>query len=279
MISRIAISRLVNLVKTVFRKEFLTLRRYPLSVASQLLVPLTTIIPVVLLGATFSENGQVPGFAEYVGSSEYQAFLIFGALLLLFNEAMLFNPSRFVRNEMLLGTLEQLWVSPTRIKIVVSCNSLFGIGLILAAYGCTFLLASAIFRFDIVVLNLGLLALFLVLNVLLFYGIGLIFAGMVLLWRQTKIPFLLNSIFYLFSGATYSLEILPTPLKTISFCLPYTYSVDLFRAILMGTRPLIPLGYEILVIFCWTVMSLLLGNYIFNLMVRKVYQRGTVGQY
>ena len=69
--------------RAIARKELLVFRRYRLNAVNQVLQPLyQTLIPGVLLGATFAIGGQALGLAETTGTTDLTGYLFLGMLAL-----------------------------------------------------------------------------------------------------------------------------------------------------------------------------------------------------
>ena len=69
--------------RAIARKELLVFRRYRLNAVNQVLQPLyQTLIPGLLLGATFAVGGQALGLAETAGTTDLAGYLFLGMLAL-----------------------------------------------------------------------------------------------------------------------------------------------------------------------------------------------------
>jgi ABC-2 type transport system permease protein len=65
----------------------------------------------------------------------------------------------------------------------------------------------------------------------------------------------------------------------ISLAIPLTYGFDAVRAILIKTQSIIPVPYEIGLLFVFMVLMIWFGLRVFASMELKVRTRGTLGQH
>jgi ABC-2 type transport system permease protein len=70
---------------------------------------------------------------------------------------------------------------------------------------------------------------------------------------------------FLFSGALFAFNSVPEFMQIIMLCNPFTYSVDLFRAVLLGVS-FFPFGIDLLVIAIFGMTLILIGAQSFNKM-------------
>jgi ABC-2 type transport system permease protein len=72
---------------------------------------------------------------------------------------------------------------------------------------------------------------------------------------------------------------LPKWLLPISLALPLTYGFDAVRGWLLGTRTLLPLSAEIVLLIVFMFLMIGAGLLAFRALERRVRMRGTLGQH
>jgi len=77
---------------------------------------------------------------------------------------------------------------------------------------------------------------------------------------EAPISSTLTVIFSFFCGIVIPVYFLPKPLIYFSYAIPYTWTIDLFRASLLPTNPLLPPSQEFLILLISTVLCLALGK-------------------
>jgi ABC-2 type transport system permease protein len=83
----------------------------------------------------------------------------------------------------------------------------------------------------------------------------------------------------LFSGSNFPVTALPRWLLPVSLALPLTYGFDAVRGWLLGTKTLMPLVTESLLMVVFMVLMLWVGTWVFKLLERRVRMKGTLGQH
>ena len=112
------------------------------------------------------------------------------------------------------------------------------------------------------------------------YGFGFAFAALVLIMREANTMVDVSSfLMQIFSGANFPVNALPRWLLPISLALPLTYGFDAVRGWLLGTRTLLPIGWEIVLMIVFMFVMLAVVLVAFRALERHVRKLGTLGQY
>ena len=83
----------------------------------------------------------------------------------------------------------------------------------------------------------------------------------------------------LFSGSNFPVNALPRFLMPVALALPLTYGLDNVRARLIGTTPLLPLNWEMVLLLVFMFVMLWIGTAAFHSLERRVRRLGTLGQH
>jgi ABC-2 type transport system permease protein len=263
----------------IVRKDWKQYWRYPLNAISTILQPVIWLAPVYFMGKAFSIDGKAVGFAQYSGTTDYMSFLIFGAVLGNFVNAVFWGMGYALKNDMDSGVMESNWLTPIpRLLILVgrSVTNLFvtavtSLGMLII---CRFVFG---FRPSGDVLH----AVMAILPMLIgLYGFGFAFAALVLMIREANTLVDLSSwMVQVFSGADFPVTILPKWLLPISLLIPLTYGLDAARGVLLKTNTILPIGTEIVLLVIFMFVMLWLGSWIFHRVERRVRMLGTLGQH
>lgn len=260
-------------------KDWQQFWRYPLNALSHVLQPLIWVTPAFFMGQAFSVNGQAQGFAGYAGTSDYISFMLLGMVLSNFINSVFWGIGYALKNDMDAGVLESNWLTPTPRPVLLIGRTLTSLFTTTILSIVMLLIAALLFGFRPT--GNALHALAPVLPMLLgLYGFGMAFAAVVLLMRDANTLVDMGSFLVtLFSGSQFPVQALPRFMLPIALALPLTYGFDAARGILLKTRTLLPIPYEIgLLVFFMLVMTWV-GVRVFNRMERVVRQKGTLGQY
>ena len=253
--------------------------RYPLNAFSQVMNPLIFLSPVYFLGQAFSVNGQAKGFEAYSGTSDYISFILLGTVLNNFIMTVFWGIGYALKNDMDAGVLESNWLMPISRPLLLVGRTLTSLLITTLTSLGMLLVAGLLFGFHPT--GSAALALVPVLPMLIgLYGFGIAFGAIVLLMRDANALVDMSSYLVgLFSGSQFPVQSLPGFLMPISLAIPLTYGFDAVRAILIKTQSIIPVPYEIGLLFVFMVLMIWFGLRVFASMELKVRTRGTLGQH
>lgn len=264
----------------IARKELRMARRYPLNLANEVLQPLYQfLLPSMLLGATFFVGGRALGLEASTGTSDLAGYLFLGMLVAGLIATGFWELAFSFKREMDTGTLEPLFLTPTRPETLLLGRALSGMliavvsGLILLGIA-TLLLGAAVAGAVVVAVPA------LVLAAISMVGIGFFVAAGVLLLREPN--FFVDSTNFVFSmlcGTAFPVIVLPPFLRWIAYLLPPTYALDLIRSSGLGTRTLLPPAVEWILLAGLAAASVVAGRWIFLRTERRMRIQGTLGQH
>jgi len=177
------------------------------------------------------DGAAVATFASFAGTTNYAAFIAIGTTFWMWFNAMLWGLGGALRGEQLRGTLESNWLAPVpRVFLLLGAfwaDALQGLFILLVSYFTIYLvygvkvLGSAWHLVVVVLISMPSI-----------YGIGMIFASLVLLAKEINaFIFFVRGIMTVFCGITYPLAVLPAWMRAISQSLPLTHSIHALRTV------------------------------------------------
>lgn len=88
-----------------------------------------------------------------------------------------------------------------------------------------------------------------------------------------------NFVLGLVSGRDFPVAVLPRAVAVLSFLLPLTYGYDGIRAVLRGTRSLLPLPVQAVVIVAFMGFTILVGQYALRRLEYRTRVEGSLAQH
>ena len=262
------------------KRELLIRCRYPDWLVAMLLWPILmptfTVFAVQALAGPDNSGGEL--FAELTGTSDYIGFVFIGIVMWTWLNTVLWQVGGTLRTEQRRGTLEPNWVTPaSRLAIM------FGAGLTnmissLMTVAVSLIFCKLVWHIDLTFSPL--LGLVFLLSTAAIYGLGLIFASLVLLVRElnSAVNFV-RGMFMVFCGMTYPISVMPHWMQSVAKALPLTYSIHLIRRVGLAGAGYRDVSGAFWILFAFAA-SLLIGGYVlFITMDRIVSRKGTLGQY
>jgi len=261
----------------IARKDILHFTRYPMNALFRIVEPVMWLTPVYFLGKSFEAPNGNSGFAAYTGVADYMSFILLGAVLNGYVSAVFWGMGFSLKSEMDSGVLESNWLAPVPRPLFLAGQTLASL-LLTTINGAVMLALSAAFFGFSVGGNL-LPALAVVVPMLIgLYGFGFAFAGIVLLLKDANtLVDVSNFVVSILSGSQFPVQVLPRYLLLVSLALPLTYGYDTVRGLLLGTKTLLPIRYEIAILLVFMVVMVVVGNVVFRAVERRCRQLGTIG--
>lgn len=266
----------------VARKEWTIFRRYPSWIIAfaiwPILFPVGYIFTAKALGGPAGVH--LAAFRALAGTEDYVSFIVIGTILWMWLNMTLWDAGLQLRNEQMRGTLESNWLCP-----VWRGSILIGSTLTKLATSLFFLAASAIELWLIYGIRLAsgnpaLLALVFLLVIPIIYGIGLMFASLVLRFKEANaLVFLVRGVFMIFCGLTFPVEALPGWMRSVAACLPLTYAIRDIRAAILTNATLAELLPDLEILAAFALAMPALGYIMFLATERRSRRTGDLGQY
>lgn len=262
------------------RRQITTFVRYPSWLIAMCVWPVLFPFGYIFSSRALAgpDGAALITFAELAGTTNYAAFIAIGTTFWMWFNGMLWGLGSSLRAEQMRGTLESNWLAPVP-KIFLLLGSFWADALmgfvVLAISSVTIYLVYGV-RVMGSMLHLLLVVLASIPSI---YGIGIIFASLVLVAKETNsFIFFVRGIMTVFCGVTYPIAVLPTWMRTISRALPLTHAIQAVRAIVAG-QPISTLRSELTFLVVSGVIILSVGYATFKWVEQRLLISGTIGQY
>ena len=259
------------------RRDFSITASYRLSFFFQFFGILFSVVTFYFIAKLFGKAA-VPYLASYGG--DYFSFVLIG---IAFSDYLGVGLSSFagtIRQGQMLGTLEAMLVTPTRVHTIVLFSSIWQFLLTSVRVLAYILLGVFFFGVNMTRPNIPAALLILILTILAFSSLGIISASFIMVFKRgDPLNWVMGSFSTLFGGVLFPITILPDWLQKISYFLPITYSLRAMRHALLQSYPFQALGFDILILALFSVVLLPLGIYAFGVGVRKAKKDGSLTHY
>lgn len=250
---------LLGAVWAIFLKDMRVFLTYPMNALMRIVEPMMWLTPVYFLSRSFQVGGVNVGLQAYAGTSDYMAFLVLGSAVSAYLSAVFWGMGFSLKNEMNSGVLESNWLTPVPPAVQLVGRSLWSVFLTSLNIVVIGLCVWLLFGFDLAGAVLPALA-FLAPLLIAFYGFGFALSGVVLLANEANnvIDIVSNNLTVL-CGSNFPVQVLPRPLLALALGLPLTYAYDAVRGLLLGTRTMMPVAQEFMIIVALMLVTVPLG--------------------
>ena len=268
---------LVRTAAAFLRREFLEEVSYPLKVVSGLAAALVSLGFLVI-------------FTDFVGKSMtaqagnieggYLAFALVGLSFHTLLDTALRELSTRIRQAQVQGTLEALLATRTPLSSLMSALPLYPLLRTCLRFAGLLLLGWWILDVPLHWNNWQVVTAAFVLSVTVFAAIGLMFAGLTVVFKRTEpLIAVFNASCFFLSGVIVPWEELPAPLQVISVVLPMTPALEAFRnaALLGGDWAAVAPAFGRLAIFAVALIPL--SVVVFRWSLRQALRDGSLGHY
>jgi ABC-type multidrug transport system permease subunit len=212
------------------RKDFTIALRYPIDLIGSFAASALMVLLLVMAAKPFIPGGQgfPPDFALSVG---------WGGFLILLSTSPLYELSISVRQEKINGTLEQIFLSPSP-KLALLIGRALRSQILSVLYGVGYLASAAYALGGLQIQDLPLGIYYLLLGIPVFYGLGFVVLALTFDIREIIPAVTMLQIGLVFlSGILLPFDMMPGSIRVLAIFMPTSYSIDLFRSAIAGSRP------------------------------------------
>ncbi len=215
---------------------------------------------------------------EYGGS--YFAFVLIGIAFSNFLSVGLGSFSTSIRAEQMMGTLEAMLVTPTRLSNIVLSSSQWNFTFTSLRVGVYLLLGALFFGLDLSGANVLPALVALLLTVIAFSSLGIISASFIMIFKRgDPIAWALSTSSTLLGGVYYPITILPGWLQVISYMFPITYSLRAIRLALLEGTGFAGISNDLIALVVFSVITLPISLMIFRYAVHRAKKDGSLSYY
>jgi ABC-2 type transport system permease protein len=198
------------------------------------------------------------GYVDFMGPG----IIVFGILI------MIPTSARIIVRDKEKGFLSRLLTTPTRPVDFISSYFLCLVVIAIAQI-ILFMLFARLLGMDIVG-NLGLAFLVFFLTALCSIGIGMIVGSLSKSENQAEpLCWLFSMPLAMLSGCWFSIEILPSYLRSIAYAFPYAHTIDAARGVVTRGVGLEAIGTDFLFLACWAAGAFIIGIFLFGRTMRS----------
>lgn len=268
-----------RVIIAIIQKELLLLKRHRIQFFYEFLLPIIKMLPTILLGTYLLKTNGEATVEKFLGTNQVVLYISIGILFTIFIDIQE-QVGYFLENEMWMGTLEQLWLTPTN-KLGLIIGWIIFASVKAIVYGILSFLAVMIFSFNSIrvfseINVIQLIVMFLIL-ILISVINGLFISEISLRFRQSdSIIFFITMMIPVLSGISYPISVLPNFLRWISYLLPTTYAYDLLRNAILHTNTIFPLFIELFVLTVLILIQIFAAIKFFNKLVQRLEKCGTI---
>ncbi|MHB8352449.1 MAG: ABC transporter permease [Thermoplasmata archaeon] len=271
-------------LRSVLRKTYLFtyLRGWKVWASYRAQVALTLVgwlVPVFLyfvlasfLGASLLSEAALQG-------ETYIAFFVVGLAFQGFVTNLVGLLAQRIRSEQMMGTLELVFLSPTRPGSVLFYSSLFGFLLNLMAAAVILVVGVGVLGVHLA-LNAPAFAVAVVLLAISSSGLGFIAAAFILWTKQGNPVGLFFSIFtQFFAGVLFPVAFLPASIRWLSYSIPLTFGLDALRSSLLSDGSISSNAPAFALMAIYAAVTIPLGLALFQWTLVKTKDDGTMATY
>jgi len=221
----------------------------------------------------------VGGFSREAGGYVWFDYVVVGSAILIWFQTGQFALSSSLRREMMVGTLEMIFVTPTHpLQFLTSSaiwNYTFAVIKMMVVLFVGFLLGV---HFGVG--NLLAIPLLLGLTLLVFLSIGIIITSMILIFKKGEpVTPLVSGANMIFGGVFFPPDILPKQINWIGEFIPMYHSTQAFRAILLRNADLGDISHNILILSLMTLILFPLSYLLFLYALKWTKKMGSLYMY
>jgi len=260
-----------------FKRDFKIAASYRLNYATQGFGIILTTFSFFLLSKMFSGN-EISQLEPYGG--DYFSFVLIGIALTDYFTISTNTFANEIRTSQIAGTLESLLITPTSIITILLSSYVYK--LFATSFRIILYILVGVFLFDMLLqpINAGALFLAFTLTLFPFFGLGLISASFIIVFKQgNPITGIMAMSSGLLGGMMFPVTILPTWLKPFSAILPITHGLEAIRQVLLNSAGIAEISHQLLVLSILSVILLATGIISIYYGLRIAKQEGSLLHY
>lgn len=219
-----------------------------------------------------------PQLEAYGGN--YFSFVLIGLAFTGFLGLSLSSFATSIREGQMMGTLEIMLLSPTRLSVILLSSSIWSYLLTTLRVVLYLVVGAFVFGADLGNANVGGALLIMFLSIASFTGIGVLSAALVLIVKKgDPVALILNGASSLLAGVFYPVTVLPNWLEPVSHVLPLTYALDAMRLAMLQGHSIYELRNDIYILLVFTFVLTPISFLVFRRALKRAKKEGSLIQY
>lgn len=270
----------LRVISLVIKIRVTIIMKYKADMVYWIIAPFFWIVPFLFAGKALAGGQFSNEFKEVTGSGDYLGFLLIGNMLYSTIDTAIWGIGNTLRREQQSGTLEYFWISPApRVDLLIGSALSEGLWVFVNVL-CQFIIISSFFHWSITPFT----SLFSVLAVVLMFfamlGFGMIFASIVILFKEGDVlTELVDSIMTIVTPLRYPINALPRFLLWVAVVIPFTWGAAIVRGLLLANAPFQSVLAYFLAILAIGVVLWVIGLYMFRKIEQRSRRMGTLGAF
>ena len=273
------IRSIIEVLSAICMKTLRYYVRYPGGFLLYLVMPFLFTLLIFGMGGFVGGSEATTYFTARTGTSNVLIYEILGSSVWMTSWVVVEDVGVSLRNEQMTGTLEQNFLAP-----VNRFTFLLGLSLadIIITAGIFFIVVGSTIWIMMPTGFLGLLQAYLVLllGLIPLFGIGFLFAGFVVRFKE---PYtfvqIVNLLFAVLTGTYYPVTVLPYWAQFVSRILPQTYVISDMRLIILANERLVNLYGGIFVLLALALAYPIVGYAVFKHLEKRASITGDFSKY
>lgn len=218
------------------------------------------------------------GLTRYGG--DYFSFVLIGYGFYQYFQLALTSFAGTIQNEQMSGCLEAVLGTQAKPGEAILFSSFYGMLVALAQLILIFGVGALAFRADLSRMNLATAAASFVLSVLVFVGFGVLSASFIVVNKKgDPLGWLIMTLNFVFGGAFFPLEQMPSWMRGVASFIPATYALDSLRMSIMNGSGFRELARPLLILGSAAAVMLPLGFWTFGRAIKRAKREGTMVLY
>lgn len=265
------------------KKDFLTEISYRFSFVLQFMSIFFSVVMFYFVAQLLGESPTLQQkLGDYGGdaSQSYFAFVLIGIAFSNYLSVGLTSFSSSIRAEQMIGTLEAMLVTPTRLSNIVVSSSLWSFAFTSIQVAVYLLIGGLFFGVDFGNANPLPALTALILTVIAFSSLGIISASFIMIFKRgDPIAWVIATSSTLLGGVYYPITILPEWLQTLSYIFPITYALRAIRMSLLKGAGFYDVGGDLLALVIFSVIMIPISLFVFRYAVARAKRDGSLAYY
>jgi len=263
------------------RLRLLNISRYPGQLMMEVIIPIVIAAMPILLGRATAGDDAAANFASNTGTTNYVAFLLIGSNVFTIVSQALWHVGHWIRFEQETGTLEAVYLTPTRSLTLASGVALYSITRALIAAFLSYVLGCIIFAVNPFQGNLPLALVFIFVGLIPLYSLTFLFGALVLKVKESNALIgLMQWVVSFFMGIFFPVLVMPPLLRTVSLLFPPTWMVNGVRSSLLGVGYFFETWYADLAVLGSFILVLpLFSFWVFSRTERNIRMNEGIGEF